>query len=209
MFSHADAERAVAMSAYMKNFFPFMGVGTPVRRAVGKPYFKELLKTKTADYGFVDKCWECEYRELQYVAVDYLLSAVNFLSAEDVPRIRGYITRKSWWDTVDGLDKVIGGIALKDASVKKTLLDWSVDDNIWLRRVAIDHQLSYKQETDTELLAQIIINNFGSKEFFVNKAIGWSLREYSKINPAWVRDFLEKYKDKMASLSIREAGKYI
>ena len=208
LLAHADTERALAMSAYMKNIFSFMGIATPVRRAVSKPYLTGMLKIKEVDYAFVDECWDCEYRELQYVAADYLLAA-KFLSADDVPRIKECIIRKSWWDSVDGLDKVVGGIALKDASVKKTLLEWSIDDNIWLRRVAIDHQLSYKQETDTELLAQIIINNFGSEEFFVNKAIGWSLREYSKINPAWVSDFLEKYQDKMAKLSVREAGKHL
>ena len=79
----------------------------------------------------------------------------------------------------------------------------------WLRRIAIDHQLNRKEKTNKELLEKIIVNNLGSSEFFINKAIGWSLREYSKTNPAWVKNFINRYKDKLDKLSIREASKYI
>ncbi len=84
-----------------------------------------------------------------------------------------------------------------------------MDDNFWIRRIAIDHQLTRKEKTDPELLEAIIRKNFGSSEFFINKAIGWSLRDYSKVNPEWVRDFLTRYSEKMAPLSIREASKYV
>ena len=89
------------------------------------------------------------------------------------------------------------------------LLEWSVSDNIWLRRVAIDHQLLRKQQTDTALLAQILCNNFGQTEFFINKAIGWALRDYSKTDPDWVSQFIARYRNQMNALSIREGSKYI
>ena len=89
------------------------------------------------------------------------------------------------------------------------MLQWSLDENIWLRRIAIDHQLSRKEKTDTEMLEKILENNLGSDEFFINKAVGWALREYSKTNPQWVRAFIKKNKEKMASLSVREASKYL
>lgn len=89
------------------------------------------------------------------------------------------------------------------------MLDWSKDNDFWVRRIAINHQLSRKEQTDTNLLETIIINNFGSDEFFINKAIGWSLREYSKTNPKWVREFVNKYQSKMSKLSIKKASKYI
>ena len=79
-------------------------------------------------------------------------------------------------------------------------------ENFWLRRIAINHQICRKDKTDTILLEKILLNNFESSKFFINKAIGWSLRDYSKTNPKWVSDFLEKYKDKMDKLSIEEAG---
>ena len=89
------------------------------------------------------------------------------------------------------------------------MLVWSQDDNFWIRRLAIDHQLGFKLETDADLLAQIIQNNLGSDEFFINKAIGWSLREYSKVAPDWVRDFIEASGDELNSLSIREGLKVL
>jgi len=89
------------------------------------------------------------------------------------------------------------------------MLKWSVDEDFWVRRVAIDHQLGRKEKTNTDLLEKILTNNFGSKEFFINKAIGWALRDYSKTNPDWVRYFIGKYKNKMDKLSIREGSKYI
>jgi 3-methyladenine DNA glycosylase AlkD len=89
------------------------------------------------------------------------------------------------------------------------MLEWSKDNDFWVRRIAIDHQLLRKDKTNTKLLEQIIINNFGSKEFFINKAIGWSLRDYSKYNPKWVKDFINKYNDKLSKLSIKEASKYV
>lgn len=89
------------------------------------------------------------------------------------------------------------------------MLDWSKDDDFWIRRIAIDHQLCRREKTNTELLEKIIVNNFGSNELFINKAIGWALRDYSKTNPLWVKEFLNKYQDKMDNLSIKEASKYI
>lgn len=89
------------------------------------------------------------------------------------------------------------------------MLEWSASDNIWLKRVSIDFQQEYKDKTNTELLEKIICNNLGSNEFFVNKAIGWSLRDYSKVNPEWVKGFLTKYKEQLSTLSIKEASKYL
>ena len=86
---------------------------------------------------------------------------------------------------------------------------WSLDEDFWLRRIAIDHQLMRKELTDTNLLAEVICNNFGQTEFFINKAIGWSLRNYSKVNPDWVRVFIDQHASQMAPLSIREARKYL
>ena len=110
---------------------------------------------------------------------------------------------------LDFFDKVIGDIGLKDKRVDDLMLQWSTDEDFWIRRIAIDHQLLRKEKTNTQLLEQIIINNLGSSEFFINKAIGWSLRDYSKTNPDWVRDFINRYKERMDKLSVREASKYI
>ncbi len=89
------------------------------------------------------------------------------------------------------------------------MIEWSKAENVWIKRTAIEHQLCLKEKTNKKLLESIIVNSFGSEEFFINKAIGWALRDYSKTDPIWVKDFINQYKDKMSSLSIKEASKYI
>ena len=206
----ANAEQAVKMSAYMREQFIFLGIPKPERVKLSHDFIKTMAKVKYApDWDFCFKCWEQPEREFQYLAKDYLAKITAALTVDDIPNFRQLVVTKSWWDTVDGIDTIIGDIALRFPQVNETLLAWSLDGNIWLRRIAIDHQLLRKDRTDTGLLAQIIANNLGQTEFFINKAIGWSLREYSKTNPGWVRGFIDEHRAVMSSLSIREAGKYI
>ena len=207
--ARADNARALDMSKYMKNKFEFFGVGASVRNEIWKPYFKEAKKTKKIDWDFIEICFKHDKRECQYTAAYYLKYMQRFLVEDDIPKLKELVLTKSWWDTVDILDKVIGSIIYNNKNLYPIILEWSKDDNIWLRRVAIDHQLLRKEKTDTDLLETILVNNLNHTEFFINKAIGWALRDYSKTNPQWVKDFIEKYKNNMASLSIREASKYI
>jgi 3-methyladenine DNA glycosylase AlkD len=204
-----DTEKAAAMRRYMRDQFDFLGIPTPLRKSLTKPYFAELRTARDIDWEFVDSCWRCPYRELQYVAVGYLASLTHILGPDDVAPIKRLAQAKSWWDTIDGLDRLVGDIALAHPQVNGTLLEWSTDDDFWLRRIAIDHQLQRKDRTDTELLERIIVNNLGQQEFFVNKAIGWALREYSKTDPEWVRSFIDRYRDRLAPLSIREGAKHL
>jgi len=193
----------------MRNQFLFYGIKTPERREIIAPILMEMSKQKDVDWNFVFSCWEDPRRELQYVALSYLDRIRARLTIDDIDRLKRLAVTKSWWDTVDSLDTIIGDIAFRDRRVDEILLSWSRDDNIWLRRIAINHQRKRKDKTDTALLEEIIRNNLGSDEFFINKAIGWSLREYSKTNPVWVRDFLDRYRGRLARLSVREGSKYI
>jgi len=220
---NADAKQAEMMLAYMQNQVAFLGIPKPKREALQKQFFaadKNLTlsepcsasrskKTDPVDWQFIFDCFDADGREFQYAAMDYLENHVKQLTAKDIPNIKKLIETKSWWDSIDCLDQIVGEIALKDESVNKTILEWSLDKSIWLRRIAIDFQLRFKSKTNTELLAQIIKNNFNSDEFFINKAIGWALREYSKTNPEWVRNFLAENEKSMARLSVKEAGKYL
>ena len=209
MIQHKNEEQAQKMSKYMLNKFEYIGIKTPERREIFKNFFKEYKNEEKIDWEFVNKCWENKYREFQYVAADYLKNMKDKLTINDIPKFKRLILEKSWWDTIDNLDMTIGALALKDSNVNKILLEWSLDENIWLRRIAIDHQLLRKEKTNTELLEKILKNNLGQTEFFINKAIGWALRDYSKTNPEWVKNFIEKNKEKMAKLSIKEASKYL
>ena len=207
--SREDKENAVAMSKYMRNMFDFYGLPTPKRKEVYNDFIKAEKKTKKIDWEFLDKCYEDNHREFQYFVYDYLLAMKQYVSYEDITKIKNYIITKSWWDTIDFLCKVIGDVELRDSRVKKLMLEWSKNDNIWIKRTAIEHQLNLKDKTDYVLLEKIIVNNFGTDEFFINKAIGWVLREYSKTDQNWVKNFINKYKNQMSDLSIKEASKYI
>ena len=133
----------------------------------------------------------------------------RFLKREDIWRLKYLIVTKSWWDTVDLLAKVVGSLVIRIEGYDQIMLEWSKDSNIWLRRVAILYQLSLKDKVDEQILDNILVNNLGNSEFFINKAIGWALRDYSKFNPEWVREFIKENKANMTNLSIREASKYL
>ena len=204
----AKPDDAVAMKAYMKNKFKFLGVKTPARRKLAKAFFKQQTDS-VIDWNFINEAWNNPYRELQYTALDYLENRKKLFTPSDLSHLKKQAQTKSWWDTIDFLDRLVGSIIARFPEIKEIILSWSCDEDIWLRRLAIDHQLLRKEETDTELLEIILVNNLGQTEFFINKAIGWALRDYSKTNPDWVKDFIERHQEEMAALSIREGSKYL
>ena len=200
---------AESMSKYMQDKFRFLGVRGATRTEIYKKYFPDARKTKTIDWDFVESCWNKEEREFQYAVVYYLKAIQRFLKREDISRLKYLIVTKSWWDTVDLLAKVVGSLVIRIEGYDQIMLEWSKDSNIWLRRVSILYQLSLKDKVDEQILDNILVNNLGDSEFFINKAIGWALRDYSKFNPEWVREFIKKNKANMTNLSIREASKYL
>lgn len=204
----ANADDARAMKAYMRSRFEFLGVKTPARRKAAKAFFKKHGGADI-DWRFVRQAWEHPFREMQYAALDYLETRKNLLRPGDLPQLKKLAQTKSWWDTIDFLDRLAGGIIAGFPETRPVILQWSRDEDIWLRRLAIDHQLLRNDQTDQHLLEQILVNNLDQTEFFINKAIGWALRDYSKTNPEWVKNFIRQHHGKMAPLSIREASKYL
>ena len=144
----------------------------------------------------------------QYFALDYLKKVQKQLTFKDLPKIKQLAETKSWWDSVDSLVKLAGQIFIKDEENKEKtaalMLAWAQDPDFWVRRTAIEFQL---EATDPDLLGKIIDRNLCSQEFFINKAIGWALRDYSKTNPAWVREYMAS-RD-LSALSRREGSNYI
>lgn len=202
-----NLDNITQMEAYMKNQFKFLGIKSTDRRNLSKEYLRKNRNKIAWDEVFY--LWDLEEREFQYIACDYLKERVKILEYEDLLYLRKLIQNKSWWDTVDNLAPLVGEGRKKKTEGKELMLAWSKDEDFWLRRASILHQIKFKEDTDVELLEEIIINNLGSEEFFINKAIGWILREYSKTNPDWVRNFMDMYRDKLNSLSRREGSKYI
>ena len=128
---------------------------------------------------------------MQYFVCDYLIALKKYLKFEDMSKVEEFVRTKQWWDTIDSLIKLIGDLGLRDERIDELMLTWSRDDDFWIRRVAIEHQLLRKDKMNLPLLEEILKNNLNSDEFFINKAIGWALRDYSKTNPVWVKNSLK------------------
>jgi 3-methyladenine DNA glycosylase AlkD len=207
--SNRNPERAVGMSAYMRDQFPFLGMQKPVRADLCKPFMQATKKEGHVNWDVVDVLWSKPEREFQYVAMEYVVLLRDSLKYEDLGKIKSLIMCKSWWDTVDSFPKPVSHIVQTNPVARQTMIDWSQDADFWVRRSAIIHQLPLRDATDTDLLETTILNNLGQREFFINKAIGWSLREYSKTNAAWVRAFIDRHRTGLSPLSIREGSKYV
>ena len=159
----AVPEKAAEMAAYMKNRFTFLGVATPVRRQTGKPYFR-ADKARAVDWAFIDTCWNSPYREMHYIATDYLRTKQAQLTAADLPRLQALIVRNAWWDSVDAFIRPLGDILCRYPQARAQIEAMSRADDYWLRRAAITAQLLAKDATDTALLATVINNNLNQRE---------------------------------------------
>lgn len=208
--AHANDENAFHMEKYMRNQFMFLGIKTPLRKNLTQQFFKET-KIKEEDFQpeFVRSLWQSIEREYQYVAMDYIGLSLKKLRKEDLFLLEELITTKSWWDTADMLaQKAVGKIASDHPEVISEIIEeWNKSENMWLQRSALLFQLKYKEHTDEKLLYRFINDHASSKEFFIQKAIGWVLREYSKTNPDSVKQFISR--NQLAKLSVREGSKYL
>ncbi|AZQ33269.1 DNA alkylation repair protein [Streptomyces cyaneochromogenes] len=207
----ADPERAVAARAYMKDVAPFLGIPTPERRALSRTVVQGTPRPDETDCTAVAlRCWQLPEREYHYFAIDYLRRHVGRCSSGFLPVTRHLITTVSWWDTVDLLAAhVVGGLVTVDPKLTADMDAWIVDDDLWVARTALLHQLRYKENTDTERLFAYCLRQSGHPDFFIRKAIGWCLREYAKTDPDAVRDFLARERGRFAPLSVREALKNV
>lgn len=208
----ANSNDAVPMKKYMKNHFEFLGVKTPARNAVLKDFLKQYGLPPAKDlHTLIQYLWQQPYREYQYVGMEIyakfaLKNVPNYLDTAEM-----MITHRSWWDTVDLIaTKIVGANLQKyytDTQIGEVTLRWIQHDNLWLRRTALLHQLKWKKATNEERLFKYITICKDEKDFFIRKAIGWALREYSKTNPTAVWNFIQN--TPLSPLSKKEGLKRI
>ncbi|MEU4132822.1 DNA alkylation repair protein [Streptomyces wuyuanensis] len=205
----ADPVRAREAAAYMKDVAPFLGIRTPERRALSRAVLDGTPRPAEADCTAIAlRCWRLPEREYHYFAADYLRRHVGRCSSAFVPVARHLITTVSWWDTVDTLAAhVVGALVAADPGLVRVMDRWIEDDDLWVARTALLHQLRHKEATDAGRLFRYCLRQSGHPDFFVRKAIGWSLREYAKTDPDAVRGFVDSARDRLAPLSVREALK--
>jgi len=198
------------MAAYMRNQFEYLGIKSPQLTELNKQFYEEMGLPALDDLDEILRdLWALPQREFQYFALGLLGKFIKKLPAGFINTLEFLLVTKSWWDTVDSISAgVVGTHFQRFPDVRaETLPRWRVSENFWLRRAAILFQLNYKKETDFPLLRDIILDNLGSKEFFINKAIGWSLRQYSRVDGPAVRSFVAE--TNLQPLSAREALKWL
>ncbi|WP_205862608.1 DNA alkylation repair protein [Planosporangium thailandense] len=207
----ADAAQAGPMRAYMRDQFAFLGIPTPQRRTLSREVLAGLPRPGEDDLRATAlACWELSEREYQYFACDWLIRHAGACSPAFLDTARALITTKSWWDTVDALAAhLVGAIVARYPEASATMDAWVRDENLWLARTAILHQLRYRERTDAERLFRYCLARAAHGDFFIRKAIGWALREYARIDPDRVRAFVRAHERVLSPLSVREALKHI
>lgn len=207
----ADPAQAEPMAAYMKHHYVFFGVKAADRRTVTKPLLAAAARWTGAELLSVAECLFAEpEREFHYVACDLLRRWVDRLGGADLRRVRRLVETKSWWDTVDALaTHVVGPIVRADRSLQSEMDAWVDDDNMWIVRTAVLHQLLWKADTDAGRLFDYCERRSGDPDFFIRKALGWALRQYARTDPAAVRGFVAANEDRLSPLTKREALRHV
>lgn len=202
-------ELAEPMARYMKNLFPFCGVKKPQRALLERPFLKESLTLPLPELiQEIFRNYHKDEREYQYYAIDLAQKNIQRFSLADLAELLPLLAEKSWWDSIDAWRKVFATWVLAHPTeLKQVYAFFYQHENFWYRRVAINLQLLFKEQTDPALLAQAILADLTTEEFFIQKAIGWALRDYSKVNPDWVKNFMQQHS--LSKLALREGSKYI
>ncbi|NDP27221.1 MAG: DNA alkylation repair protein [Flavobacterium sp.] len=202
-------ENAYAMAKYMRNHFSFYGIKTEDRRLIFKTIYKEnQIEIAKNPREIAWKLYTKSQRELQYCGIEILIKQLkgNY-EKEDIQLIENLIITNSWWDSVDTIAKNILGEYLLEfpLETENVIERFSNSENRWLNRSAILFQLGYKEKTNFDLLKSECEKHKNSNEFFIQKAMGWALREYAKTNPEAVNDFVNN--SNLKNLSKKEALK--
>jgi 3-methyladenine DNA glycosylase AlkD len=206
----ADAERAASQQAYMKSAMPYYGIAAPELRAICRRVFADhpLNDPESWTATFLDLWRKARYREERYAAVELAgyKRYRDFLTADRIGILEELIVTGAWWDHVDPIAINFVGRLLAEHPdrIVPILRAWSTGDDLWLRRGAILAQLKFKTRTDADLLFELIEPSIESREFFLRKAIGWALREYSKTDPDTVIGYVSSNRDRLSGLSKRE-----
>ncbi len=205
-----DPEKAKWGKAYMRNQFDMFGLPAPDRKEVFRAFIKENGFPESAGLTEIIKnAWELPEREMQYAAMELLFRMRKNTDIQIIELYEWLIMHKSWWDTVDYIaPNLVGNLMVTHPEIRDEVVEkWMLSGNFWLQRSCLLFQLKYKTKTDSELLFSLCERLAGEKEFFIRKAIGWSLREYAKTNPSAVLAFVEK--TLLSGLSRREALKHL
>ena len=210
LLENGDTTTAEWSAAYMKDQFVFFGIKAPLRRTIFKQFLTENAPPQYSDLpDLVWELWLEPEREFQYFAIELLERRKKEWTEDIIELFEKLIVTKSWWDSVDYISSALVGVYFKRFPHQIRLITeaWMDSGNMWLQRVSLIFQLTYRKNTDTELMFGYMRRLNHSKEFFIQKAIGWALRQHARTDADLVRHFVET--TQLAPLSKREALKHI
>ena len=207
-----DKEHAPQMQAYMKSEMPFKGVRGPVQKQIFQDVFKQYPLKSFDEYELIIReLWNASYREERYGALVLARRYKKFQIMGALPIYRMLIETGAWWDFVDLIAShlIVNLLKKYPSEMKNILHEWITDENLWIRRSAILSQLFFKKDTDAEMLLSFCSACIDENVFWIQKAIGWALRQYSKVESQIVRQYVEANRERLSKVSLREAVKYI
>ncbi|MFC2150502.1 DNA alkylation repair protein [Calditrichota bacterium] len=210
--SSANHQNAVPMQIYMKSEMPYRGVKSPQQKKIFQSSSKNWQPGDLNEYlKVIEQLWDAEYREERYAAIFIAQKYKKFQTLEALLTYRMMIKTGAWWDYVDAIASHLIGSLLQNYpdNMKPLMYEWIEDEDVWIRRTALLCQLKFKAETDQQMLFDFCRKRLGEESFWIRKAIGWALREYSKSKCEEVSRFVEKQSHKMSGLTLREASKYL
>lgn len=209
---NANPNNAKPMKAYMKDRFEFFGIKSPQRKALSKLYLSQAKKLEKEEVlQIVKTLWTRPERELHYVAQEFLFRAKNHINEKkDIEFLQWMAVNNSWWDTIDFIAPKLMKIYFEKFPEKRNqkVDEWIASNNIWLQRCAILLHLHQKEKVDLDYMFETILRLNHTSEFFINKAIGWVLREHAKREPQKIIDFVDQHKKSLSTLSVKEALKH-
>lgn len=203
--NHGNPDTAQGQMAYMRHQFEYFGLKMPAWMALTKKMHAEQgIPQGEALKELIRLCFADEHREMQYFALETLQKTLKTQPPECIDFMEELIRTRSWWDTVDWINKLVGMHFKRYPELIKPVTErWMQSGYFWLQRVCMIFQLPYKAKTDQELLFHYVLQVASSKEFFLQKGAGWALRQYSRTNPEAVRNFVSQHK--LPALTRREA----
>lgn len=208
---NANPDNAIKQKAYLKDQFEFLGLAKPIRAKLEKEFVKSTKQlTKAEVISLVLELTKFEYREYLYTSQMVMQANYKKFDYEDILKLTEITRHNQWWENTDGFQSFLKKwFRANPEYIRPFVLEFYKDENLWMRRLAIIAQLGLKDLTDYTVMKRAIRYNFKYDQFFIQKAIGWALRDYSKVSPTEVATFIATYQDKMSNLAIREGSKYL
>lgn len=210
--ARADPVKAAGMRAYMKTQMPFYGVQKPGRVPILRVLVADFPPADHEEYeALVLGLWQLPHREEKYLALGVARSHRRFVVPDSLPLYRRLIVEGAWWDLVDEVATKLVRVLVTSypEEVWNEVESWVDDPSLWLRRAAVLSQIGAKEQTDAARLFRFCRKVASEKEFFIRKAVGWALREYSRTDPDAVARFVQAHRSELSPLSVREASKHM